>query len=336
MVCGCGQDINHTCRGVFKNMADEEIREKIKDALRNGPMTAVDIAKKIGKDKKDINRVIYKILEVESISATKPPLWKLKSTTSDSATDSTPTVDPTPPSATPVSSAGATPIKEKSKTDLKLKERINQLLTTDPQSAPDIHRKLNDASVAMKDVKSILYNSGIAENTAPAGQKPLYVKKGFKKPTKLQHDGGPIYTKKETNDGTISFVPLTDTVYTDTDIKSSSTGGKGGKEEEEVKSKLDVSSQKSPDSAPLPSNGSSCHPPTDGISSLSLDDNNLKDAVLKHVKDNKEKCFKAGDLMETLGQTTRDGIMYCLKELAKEGKIEENNDGTFKALSNEN
>ena len=40
--------------------------------------------------------------------------------------------------------------------------------------------------------------------------------------------------------------------------------------------------------------------------------------------------------METLGQTTRDGIMYCLKELAKEGKIEENNDGTFKALSNEN
>ena len=317
-------------------MADEEIREKIKDALRNGPLTAVDIAKKIGKDKKDINRVVYKMVEVESIKAAKgPPLWKLKSTTSDSATDSTPsstsTVDPTPPSATPVSSAGATPIKESSKTDHDLKERINQLLTTDPQSAPDILRKLNDASVAMSDVKNILYNFGIAENTAPAGQKPLYVKKGFKKPTKLQHDGGPVYTKKETNDGTISFVPLTDT-----DIKSSSTGGKGGKEEEEVKSKLDVSSQKSPDSAPSPSNGSSCHPPTDGISSLSLDDNNLKDAVLKHMKDNKEKCFKAGDLMETLGQTTRDGIMYCLKELAKEGKIEENNDGTFKALSNEN
>ena len=312
-------------------MADEEIREKIKDALRNGPLTAGDIAKKIGKDKKDINRVVYKMVEVESIKAAKgPPLWKLKSTTSDSATDSTPsstsTVDPTPPSTTPVSSAGATPIKEKSKTDHELKERINQLLTTDPQSAPDIHRKLNDTSVAMSDVKSILYNSGIAENTAPAGQKPLYVKKGFKKPTKLQHDGRPIYTKKETNDGIISFVPLTDT---DTDIKSSSTGGKGGKEEE-VKSKLDVSSQKSP------SNSSSCHPPTDGISSLSLDNNNLKDAVLKHVKDNKEKCFKAGDLMETLGQTTRDGIMYCLKELAKEGKIEENNDGTFKALSNEN
>ena len=316
-------------------MAAEETKKKILEVLKKGPMTALEIGREIQKEKKIINPILYRMEDVECIKTVSPPKFKLKSSSPPTvATDSTTRLSEAPPSpsATSSASSGATPLKETNKEELK--ERIIRILSTDPQSTPDICKKLNDPAVLTKDVKSILYNSDIAENTAPSGQKPLWIKKGGRKMstgedtaatpkctgTKLELNGETIYKKRETNDGVVSFIPLTD----------GNIGREGG--EEEVKSKPTTGTDSPSNGSLLPSNSSSTDPLTEGMSSLSLSDTELREAVLSQLGESKGKSFTAGDLKDILKQPTRDKVLLVLKQLVKEGLAEENNDGTFNAL----
>uniref|UniRef100_A0A1X7SYZ5 Uncharacterized protein n=1 Tax=Amphimedon queenslandica TaxID=400682 RepID=A0A1X7SYZ5_AMPQE len=311
-------------------MADEETKKQIRELLKKGPMTAVEIGKEIKKDKKTVNSILYKIEDVEFIKTSGAPKWRLKSSSSPTvATDSTTRLSDIPPSpsATSSASSGATPLKDTKKEELK--EQIARLLPTDRESACstiEIVRKLNDPSVVKKDVTNILHNSGIAESIAPAGQKPFWVKKEFggevttpsskSTGTKLELKGKKLYTL-ETDDDIISFVPVTD----------ENIGGEGA-----VKSKPTVSTDSPSDGSSLPSNSSATAPPTEGMSSLSLSETDLREAVLNHLSKNKNKSFRAGDLKDLLNQPTRDKVYQVLQQLVKEGMVGENNDGTFNAL----
>uniref|UniRef100_A0A1X7V0D1 Uncharacterized protein n=1 Tax=Amphimedon queenslandica TaxID=400682 RepID=A0A1X7V0D1_AMPQE len=314
-------------------MADEETKKQIRELLKQGPMTAIEIGKEIKKDKKTLNSILYRMEDLESIKTSGAPKWRLKSSSSPTvATDSTTRLSDAPPSpsATSSASSGATPLKDTKKEELK--ERIVRLLPTERESACstiDIVRKLNDSSVAKKDVTNILHNSDIAESIAPAGQKPFWVKKGFggevttpsskSTGTKLELKGKKLYTL-ETKDDIISFVPATD----------ENIGGEGG--EGAVKSKPTVSTDSPSDGSSLPSNSSATAPPTEGMSSLSLSETDLREAVLNHLSKNKNKSFTAVDLKDLLNQPTRDKVYVVLQQLVKEGKVGKNNDGTFNIL----
>lgn len=315
-------------------MADEKTKKKIREILEKGPMTALEISKEIKIDKKTLNPILYRMEDVEHIKTSDRPKWQLKSSSLSPtvATDSTTRLsDVPPPSATLSASSGATPLKDTNNEELK--ERIIRLLPTERGSAcSTVHivRKLNDPDVVRKDVTNILLYSGIAESIAPAGQKPFWVKKGHggggattaspkSTGTKLEVNGKKLYTL-ETNDDIISFVPVTD----------ENIGREGGGEE--VKSKPIVGTDSPGNGSSLPSNSSATVPPSEGMSSLSLSDTDLREAVLNHLRNNKDKSFKAGDLKDLLNQPTRDKVLLALQQLVREGLAGENNDGTFNSL----
>ena len=181
----------------------------------DGPLTAKEIAQKIGCTKKDVNQVIYKMNGVVKKPDTQPPKWLLakgtekRSTKEDSDTEKDSTELPITPKGSGVGSEadpkgaspnGATPVglsdqrsstsvsssdsssgsPPGSPTDAELKEKITHILvgSSSPLSAPDISRKLQHPPKHTAVVKKILHEmerKGDVKNTSAAGQKPLWI-----------------------------------------------------------------------------------------------------------------------------------------------------------------
>lgn len=304
------------------NMADS-IRTVLREA--GSPMTAVEISKKLGKPKKELNQLLYKLTDVEMIPKTQPPQWKIKDTCT-SLSNSTPSLFPPPDKDTKGASPLAiTPLAlEGTISDSELKDKLVKLLTNEGQSAPDLHRKLGDHTIEIKQVKRMLYSSGIATNIAPSGSsKPLYVKAGSnavvtsssQNSMPLSLGGNKLYHKIERR-GEIAFKEVT----------VPSKEGEEEEEEEEVKVK--------------PKRGNKEDKIIDnGVSSLSLhedkqgeetiDDDRLKDLILTHLRDNPTDLFTAQSMSQKLGQPTRDRTKYCLTQLEREGMVSKTNDGGY-------
>ena len=220
------------------------LEEKIKKTLEGSsePMRALDIAKKIGHEKKDVNRVIYKMPDVEQVEKS-PPKWRIRSRhgicpegTSESTSSvsaistinsagvvtqdgaSTPQVE-----ATSWNGEGQTSPSQGS--DLELQEKLLEVLkqSAKPKSALQLARELGKEG--RRDVNPTLHKlekQGLVRkvsedtNTKPLWQSvvhpvhptPSSSTNESAASTVAQWKGDDLYTRTDSSDGKITFSPV--------------------------------------------------------------------------------------------------------------------------------
>ena len=226
------------------------LEEKIKKTLEGSsePMRALDIAKKIGHEKKDVNRVIYKMPDVEQVEKS-PPKWRIRSRngicpegTSTSSVSTIGTIN----SAGAMAQRGAlTPQVEKTSeggegqsspsqgSDLELQEKLLEVLkqSAKPTSALQLARELGKEG--RRDVNPTLHRlekQGLVRKLSEdTDTKPLWESvvhqvrptpgrqyekapssctRGSVASTVAQWKGDNLYTRTDTSDGKITFSPV--------------------------------------------------------------------------------------------------------------------------------
>ena len=184
------------------------------------PKTAKEISdglKKFNKDltKTQVNSFLYKLEEigvVEKSGNSQPPKWMLckgGSSTHTPSPEAKAKVNPTTKMPSDSVSDGASPHFSSPPSQV-LTQKIKEILeqSSDPLTAPQVFKKLNDPSLKMKDINRVLYTIG--NNIALKGQKPLWTlaktttTATVNDPSVLKLAGKLLYTKEE-QDGKITF-----------------------------------------------------------------------------------------------------------------------------------
>ena len=340
-------------------MATEErgtgdLEEKIIDVLRASgqPMKAADIAKSLGRTKKEINQVIYNINAVVR-SEKNPPLWKLAESASTPTRDkaesvSEPQSQTQEQSTLPPAKHVATSLA-KNATDEHLRHEILAILT-EPLHAPDVARKLpRELAVENKDVKRVLYDlekEGLVENRAAPKCKPLWaLTTGGKCSARPQTTadsqqarfrGQPLYTKLETENeiifreikqGEIEDASLgvlmeppsvpSSQIQTKHTAETHSMAG-GVEEEEDVKQKPPATVSSSSDDL------------DQGFAGLAISLSKKEmELVRKFLQEHRDEQFTSRQVAEEIGAESRDLVMAYLEELAGGGKVYKREDGKF-------
>ena len=285
-------------------------------------MSAGDIAKKLGKNKKDINRVLYQMTGiVEKAGEETPPRWKLKEgcTASERPIGASAKVDD-------VTTKGATPLSYDEAT---VKSKIIEILKTSASgqglSTADIHRRLSDSSISMQDLKRILYKSEAEiKNLSQKNSKPMWalVSASIDNPVPcsvpMKLDGKKVYTLEEGN-GTYTFKEVT-SASLDKDK------GPVDQSEDGDKVKLKTQSREIQD-------GECIAAKLEATSLEEVDEQKLSEDVLDFLKKNLDKLYTAKDIAKELGFKTRNKVLYCLEQLHDKHLINKNSDGLFGAGS---
>ena len=226
------------------------LEEKIKKTLEgtSEPMRALDIAKKIGHEKRDVNRVIYKMPDVEQVEKS-PPKWRIRSRhgicqegTSTSSVSTISTINSAGamaqrgaliPQVEATSEDGEGQSSSSQGSDLEFQEKLLEVLkqSAKPKSALQLARELGKEG--RRDVNPTLHRlekQGLVRkvsddtDTKPLWQSvlhpvrptpglqyektPSYCTNESTASTVAQWKGDDLYTRTDSSDGKITFSPV--------------------------------------------------------------------------------------------------------------------------------
>ena len=223
------------------------LEEKIKKILEESsePLRAVEIAKKIGHgyEKKDVNRVIYSMPDVEKVDKS-PPKWRIRSRhgicPEDTPIASASTINSaevmaqrgvSTPQIEATSQAGEGQSNPSQGSDLELQEKLLKVLkqSPKPKSALQLARELGKEG--RRDVNPILHRlekQGLVRklsedtdtkplwqsvvhpvhSTSPCEKAPSSTIQGSEASAVAQWKGATLYTRKDGPGGEMTFAPL--------------------------------------------------------------------------------------------------------------------------------
>ena len=354
------------------------LEEKIKKILEESsePLRAVEIAKKIGHgyEKKDVNRVIYNMPDVEKVDKS-PPKWRIRSRhgicPEDTSIASASTINSaeamaqrgvSTPQIEATSQAGEGQSNPSQGSDLELQEKLLKVLkqSPKPKSALQLARELGKEG--RRDVNPILHRlekQGLVRklsedtDTKPLWQSvvhpvhptsgPQYQKApsssthGRVANTAAQWKGDDLYTRTDSLDGKITFSLVKKDEILTSVLDEKSRPDASCELEEKSKASPDVEKEQddcettASSQVSLPSTEKSkkktrkklaanftC-PATSRSSEESNDD--LKKRITEILETNKP--LTTLEVSEKLGMQVRGDAMVLLKELKKDGIVEE-------------
>ena len=348
------------------------MEERITTALRqsSNPLTANEIAKVIGRTKKEVNQTIHRMNGVEKLEeATERPKWRLTERDElKSSKSSTKGQESSPNSGKASVESTRTPERSTAR-DENIKEVLVRFLgaQSSPVSAPDISRRIDkNVSCDTANIKRVLYEmerEGTVMNHSLKGDKPMWTLKDSLQGNKdhVTMCKKLLYTFDEESDGTMKFKPVTQseleagslqttTGQTDEAIIPEPDSGQAVNSpphETQTTSEsgpqdlgLPFPSTSEPSTSSQPCKKKNSMPIAANFSNLSLQDNVISDEkvlrqkVVQFLESNPDQEFLLRDITERIGFPTRDKVLCCLESLVEQNLVEKLENKHYKIICN--